>query len=189
MSSLCRSLEVRLLLGKSKSLGRWSSMFFRESRLFGAEMVGKHKMVWMSHGDEAARLLERFEVVARSVQGWWMRLRTHQRAGCMFLSTIRSLISLNEFMLSYENRVLDQYGMKELSGMIWLMEKAFLLLNRDLPGMKGNGFKTKWKVMGLSKLAFLNHSLHQVQTIRCLFCLDKLPYHLGLVDNYAMYIH
>ncbi|XP_039119600.1 radial spoke head 1 homolog [Dioscorea cayenensis subsp. rotundata] len=62
---------------------------FRESMIFGGEMVGMHKMVWMSHGDEAARLPEGFEVVVRSVQGWWMRLRTHQRAGCMVLSTIR----------------------------------------------------------------------------------------------------
>lgn len=37
--------------------------------LFGNKCVGDKQVVWMSHGDEAARLPEGFEVVARSHQG------------------------------------------------------------------------------------------------------------------------
>lgn len=37
--------------------------------LFGDKEVGDTQSVWMSHGDEAVRLPEGFEVVARSKQG------------------------------------------------------------------------------------------------------------------------
>ncbi|KAK1284072.1 hypothetical protein QJS10_CPB21g00444 [Acorus calamus] len=40
-----------------------------EGRLYGGDAVGKEQTVWMSHGDEAARLPEGFRVVARSRQG------------------------------------------------------------------------------------------------------------------------
>lgn len=37
--------------------------------LFGSKRVGDRQVVWMSHGDEVARLPDGFEVVARSQQG------------------------------------------------------------------------------------------------------------------------
>lgn len=37
--------------------------------LFGSKRVGDKQVVWMSHGDEVARLPDGFEVVARSQQG------------------------------------------------------------------------------------------------------------------------
>lgn len=37
--------------------------------LFGSKRVGDRQAVWMSHGDEVARLPDGFEVVARSQQG------------------------------------------------------------------------------------------------------------------------
>lgn len=41
----------------------------RNSGVFGNKQCGDSQVVWMSHGDEAARLPVGFEVVARSHQG------------------------------------------------------------------------------------------------------------------------
>lgn len=37
--------------------------------IYGSKRVGDKQVVWMSHGDEVARLPDGFEVVARSQQG------------------------------------------------------------------------------------------------------------------------
>ncbi|CAL0312644.1 unnamed protein product [Lupinus luteus] len=59
--------EVRI--GNKQEYGRMDVNVQRESALFGAEKVGHSQVVWMSHGDEAVKLPEGFDVVARSEQG------------------------------------------------------------------------------------------------------------------------
>lgn len=41
----------------------------KTAALYGSKRVGDRQLVWMSHGDEVARLPDGFEVVARSQQG------------------------------------------------------------------------------------------------------------------------
>ena len=41
----------------------------KSAALYRLKRVGDRQLVWMSHGDEVARLPDRFEVVARSQQG------------------------------------------------------------------------------------------------------------------------
>lgn len=49
--------------------GRMEIEVEKVESLFGNKKVGDKQSVWMSHGDEAVRLPEGFEVVARSRQG------------------------------------------------------------------------------------------------------------------------
>ncbi|KAH6787311.1 GMP synthase putative / glutamine amidotransferase [Perilla frutescens var. hirtella] len=49
--------------------GRMEIVVDKAEGLFGNKKVGDRQSVWMSHGDEAVRLPEGFEVVARSQQG------------------------------------------------------------------------------------------------------------------------
>ncbi|KAM0945121.1 putative GMP synthase (glutamine-hydrolyzing) [Dioscorea sansibarensis] len=69
MQLLVQKLGGEVAIGEKQEYGKMEIDVVRESGLFSAEMVGKHQTVWMSHGDEAARLPVGFEVVARSVQG------------------------------------------------------------------------------------------------------------------------
>lgn len=60
--------EVRV--GEKQEYGRMEIEVLKEScGLFDCRKIGDKQMVWMSHGDEAVRLPEGFEVVARSQQG------------------------------------------------------------------------------------------------------------------------
>lgn len=59
--------EVRI--GEKQEYGRMEIEVEKNLGIFGSKKVGDKQMVWMSHGDEAARLPEGFEVVARSQQG------------------------------------------------------------------------------------------------------------------------
>ncbi|KAL3652700.1 hypothetical protein CASFOL_002381 [Castilleja foliolosa] len=59
--------EVRA--GEKQEYGRMDIEVAIDGGLFGNKKVGDSQIVWMSHGDEAVRLPEGFEVVARSKQG------------------------------------------------------------------------------------------------------------------------
>ncbi|KAM7494267.1 hypothetical protein LguiB_028876 [Lonicera macranthoides] len=60
--------EVRV--GEKQEYGRMEIVVEKGGGgLFGAKRGGDKQVVWMSHGDEAVRLPEGFEVVARSMQG------------------------------------------------------------------------------------------------------------------------
>lgn len=56
-------------VGQKQEYGRMEIHVEKPSGLFGSKDVGSKQVVWMSHGDEAARLPDGFEVVARSQQG------------------------------------------------------------------------------------------------------------------------
>lgn len=59
--------EVRV--GEKQEYGRMEIEVEINSGLFGSKKVGDKQVVWMSHGDEVAKLPDGFEVVARSQQG------------------------------------------------------------------------------------------------------------------------
>ncbi|KAB2038889.1 hypothetical protein ES319_D03G175300v1 [Gossypium barbadense] len=59
--------EVRV--GEKQEYGRMDIEVEKNCGIFGGKKVGDKQVVWMSHGDEAARLPDGFEVVARSQQG------------------------------------------------------------------------------------------------------------------------
>lgn len=57
-------------VGEKHEYGRMEIEVAKEgSGLFGNKRVGDRQVVWMSHGDEAVKLPDGFEVVARSHQG------------------------------------------------------------------------------------------------------------------------
>ncbi|XP_042510317.1 GMP synthase [glutamine-hydrolyzing] [Macadamia integrifolia] len=59
--------EVRI--GEKQEYGRMEITVERACGLFGSKAVGDKQSVWMSHGDEVAKLPDEFSVVARSQQG------------------------------------------------------------------------------------------------------------------------
>ncbi|KAK4435360.1 GMP synthase [glutamine-hydrolyzing] [Sesamum alatum] len=59
--------EVRV--GEKQEYGRMEIAVEKAVGLFGNKKIGDRQSVWMSHGDEAVKLPEGFEVVARSRQG------------------------------------------------------------------------------------------------------------------------
>lgn len=59
--------EVRA--GEKQEYGRMEIRVEKSAALYGSKRVGDRQLVWMSHGDEVARLPDGFEVVARSHQG------------------------------------------------------------------------------------------------------------------------
>ncbi|PON62880.1 Glutamine amidotransferase [Parasponia andersonii] len=59
--------EVRV--GEKQEYGRMEIEVEKALGLFGSKNCGDTQSVWMSHGDEAAKLPQGFEVVARSKQG------------------------------------------------------------------------------------------------------------------------
>ncbi|MBA0708158.1 hypothetical protein Golax_020141 [Gossypium laxum] len=59
--------EVRV--GEKQEYGRMDIEVEKNCGIFGGKKVGDKQVVWMSHGDETARLPDGFEVVARSQQG------------------------------------------------------------------------------------------------------------------------
>lgn len=56
-------------VGEKQEYGRMEIEVERNSGIFGSKKIGDKQVVWMSHGDEVAKLPEGFEVVARSQQG------------------------------------------------------------------------------------------------------------------------
>ncbi|CAK9157726.1 unnamed protein product [Ilex paraguariensis] len=59
--------EVRV--GEEQEYGRMEIEVEKSCGLFANKEVGARQVVWMSHGDEAKKLPDGFEVVARSQQG------------------------------------------------------------------------------------------------------------------------
>lgn len=59
--------EVRV--GEAQEYGRMEIEVGNACGLFGSKKVGDRQVVWMSHGDEATKLPDGFEIVARSHQG------------------------------------------------------------------------------------------------------------------------
>ncbi|XP_062074329.1 uncharacterized protein LOC133778423 [Humulus lupulus] len=56
-------------IGEKQEYGRMEIEVTKASGLYASKNCGDSQTVWMSHGDEAAKLPEGFEVVARSKQG------------------------------------------------------------------------------------------------------------------------
>lgn len=59
--------EVRV--GEKQEYGKMEIEVQRNSGLFGSKSVGDKQVVWMSHGDEVAKLPIGFEVAGKSQQG------------------------------------------------------------------------------------------------------------------------
>ncbi|KAF7828269.1 GMP synthase [glutamine-hydrolyzing] [Senna tora] len=66
---LVQRLGGEVKVGQKQEYGRMEIQVEKPSGLFASKNVGSKQVVWMSHGDEAARLPDGFEVVARSEQG------------------------------------------------------------------------------------------------------------------------
>lgn len=66
---IVQQLGGEVTVGKKQEYGRMEIEVVAGGGLFGNKSVGDRQSVWMSHGDEAVRLPEGFEVVARSRQG------------------------------------------------------------------------------------------------------------------------
>lgn len=56
-------------VGEKQEYGRMDIEVQKSCGLFGSKRVGDKQVVWMSHGDEVAKLPDGFDVVARSQQG------------------------------------------------------------------------------------------------------------------------
>lgn len=69
MQLLVQKLGGEVTEGEKQEYGKMEIEVAKESALYDADDVGGHQTVWMSHGDEAVRLPDGFEVVARSTQG------------------------------------------------------------------------------------------------------------------------
>jgi GMP synthase (glutamine-hydrolysing) A subunit len=69
MQLLVQKLGGEVTVGDAQEYGKMEIEVGKESALYAADEVGGHQTVWMSHGDEAVRLPDGFEVVARSTQG------------------------------------------------------------------------------------------------------------------------
>ncbi|KAG0474854.1 hypothetical protein HPP92_014540 [Vanilla planifolia] len=70
MHLLVQKLGGEVAVGKKHEYGKMDiAVVERATGLYGTEAAGGHQTVWMSHGDEALRLPEGFEVIARSLQG------------------------------------------------------------------------------------------------------------------------
>lgn len=66
---LVQNLGGVVKVGEKHEYGRMEIEVQKNSGLFGNKQIGDKQVVWMSHGDEAVKLPEGFEVVARSNQG------------------------------------------------------------------------------------------------------------------------
>ncbi|XP_054824963.1 uncharacterized protein LOC129322666 [Prosopis cineraria] len=66
---LVQRLGGEVKIGFKQEYGRMEIHVEKPSGLFGSNNVGSKQLVWMSHGDEASKLPDGFEAVARSEQG------------------------------------------------------------------------------------------------------------------------
>ncbi|XP_023522216.1 uncharacterized protein LOC111786104 [Cucurbita pepo subsp. pepo] len=66
-------------VGEKQEYGRMEIVVEKAKGLFGTKKVGDRQAVWMSHGDEVAKLPEGFEVVARSQQGSVAAVENHSK--------------------------------------------------------------------------------------------------------------
>ncbi|CAK9310953.1 unnamed protein product [Citrullus colocynthis] len=66
-------------VGEKQEYGRMEIEVQKANALYGTKKVGDRQVVWMSHGDEVAKLPEGFEVVARSQQGSVAAVENHSK--------------------------------------------------------------------------------------------------------------
>lgn len=66
---IVQQMGGEVTVGEKQEYGRMEIEVEKATGLFGNKKVGDRQSVWMSHGDEAVKLPEGFEVVARSRQG------------------------------------------------------------------------------------------------------------------------
>ncbi|PHT57714.1 GMP synthase [glutamine-hydrolyzing] [Capsicum baccatum] len=66
---LVQKLGGVVKIGEKHEYGRMEIEVEKNEGLFGNKGIGEKQLVWMSHGDEAVKLPEGFEVVGRSNQG------------------------------------------------------------------------------------------------------------------------
>ncbi|OMO79545.1 hypothetical protein CCACVL1_13601 [Corchorus capsularis] len=66
---IVQRLGGEVKVGEKQEYGRMEIEVEKSCGIYGGKKVGDRQVVWMSHGDEAARLPNGFEVVARSQQG------------------------------------------------------------------------------------------------------------------------
>lgn len=66
---LVQKLGGEVKVGEKQEYGRMVIEVEKACGLFGPKRVGDSQVVWMSHGDEAVKLPDGFQVVARSQQG------------------------------------------------------------------------------------------------------------------------
>ncbi|XP_059659144.1 uncharacterized protein LOC132305524 [Cornus florida] len=66
---IVQSLGGEVRVGEKQEYGRMEIEVEKACGLFGSKRAGDRQVVWMSHGDEAVKLPDGFEVVARSHQG------------------------------------------------------------------------------------------------------------------------
>lgn len=77
---LVQRLGGAVRVGEKQEYGRMEIVVEKASSgLFGSKNCGDAQSVWMSHGDEASKLPEGFEVVARSKQGVVAAIQNHSR--------------------------------------------------------------------------------------------------------------
>lgn len=81
--------------------GRMEIEVEKVESLFGNKKVGDKQSVWMSHGDEAVRLPEGFEVVARSRQGAVAAIENRRRGfyGLQYHPEVFSTVSSTLFSI------------------------------------------------------------------------------------------
>ncbi|MCD9639473.1 hypothetical protein HAX54_024043 [Datura stramonium] len=76
---LVQKLGGVVKIGEKHEYGRMEIEVQKNTGLFGNKQVGDKQVVWMSHGDEAVKLPEGFEVVARSNQGAVAAIENRER--------------------------------------------------------------------------------------------------------------
>ncbi|MQM22496.1 hypothetical protein Taro_055549 [Colocasia esculenta] len=69
MQLLVQKLGGQVRVGEEQEYGKMEITVEKEGGIFRSEDVGESQVVWMSHGDEAARLPDGFSVAASSRQG------------------------------------------------------------------------------------------------------------------------
>lgn len=69
MQLIVQNLGGEVTVGEKQEYGRMEIEVGKACGLFGNKRVGDKQVCWMSHGDEAVKLPDGFEVVARSKQG------------------------------------------------------------------------------------------------------------------------
>lgn len=104
MQLLVQKLGGEVTVGEKQEYGKMEIEVGKGSALYGADEVGGHQTVWMSHGDEAISLPDGFEVVARSTQGAVAGIEDRKRRfyGLQYHPEVPNLCLSNGFLFSFE---------------------------------------------------------------------------------------
>jgi GMP synthase (glutamine-hydrolysing) len=104
MQLLVQSLGGAVQPGERQEYGKMDiEVTAGSSMLYGGEgEVGKRQTVWMSHGDEAVRLPEGFEVVARSLQGAVAAIENREKHfyGLQYHPEVATVTGCGQFLFS-----------------------------------------------------------------------------------------